>query len=216
MPHSLKTFPDLVQEFAIPSKECFTYLRVKHISSSLLDPDMLSNRTVCPSGQTSYSYNVAVPFLFQMQKNLSRLEEKAERNLLLVNDEKDHLQEKVYKLKRENLLLDREEKLHDMLDKQAEALAPSIEVEETFKNNYKTFATALDCTRHQLPIKDIHVMGTRQRYLGIRNLHFFIILFICDCALPFLANLSWCLQDLKLRRISRDRSWGSVATEQPL
>uniref|UniRef100_A0A8C5MWS0 Reverse transcriptase domain-containing protein n=1 Tax=Leptobrachium leishanense TaxID=445787 RepID=A0A8C5MWS0_9ANUR len=29
-PHSLKTFPDLVQEFAIPSKECFTYLRVKH------------------------------------------------------------------------------------------------------------------------------------------------------------------------------------------
>uniref|UniRef100_A0A8C5QB45 HAUS augmin like complex subunit 8 n=1 Tax=Leptobrachium leishanense TaxID=445787 RepID=A0A8C5QB45_9ANUR len=101
----------------------------------------------------------------KMQKNLSRLEEKAERNLLLVNDEKDHLQEKVYKLKRENLLLDREEKLHDMLDKQAEALAPSIEVEETFKNNYKTFATALDCTRHQLPIKDIHVMGTRQRYL---------------------------------------------------
>ncbi|CAH2293290.1 HAUS augmin-like complex subunit 8 [Pelobates cultripes] len=101
----------------------------------------------------------------KMQKNLSRLEEKAERNLLLVNEEKDHLQEKVHKLKRENLLFKREEELHDLLDKQTEALAPSIEVKDTFENNYRTFATALDCTRHQLPIKDIHVIGTRQRYL---------------------------------------------------
>ncbi|XP_053320267.1 HAUS augmin-like complex subunit 8 [Spea bombifrons] len=101
----------------------------------------------------------------KMQKNLGRLEEKAERSLLIVSDEKDHLQEMVHKLRREKMLFQREEELKDLLEKQTEALAPSVEAKETFKDNYRTFALALDCTRHQLPIKDIHIAGTRQRYL---------------------------------------------------
>ncbi|XP_075063187.1 HAUS augmin-like complex subunit 8 isoform X2 [Mixophyes fleayi] len=100
-----------------------------------------------------------------MQKNMKHLEEKAERNLFLENEEKNQLQEKVYKLKRNILLNKREEQLNDLLEKQAETLAPSSAAMKQFKGNYTSFATALDCTRHHLPIKDIHVVGTRQRYL---------------------------------------------------
>ncbi|KAM3937368.1 HAUS augmin-like complex subunit 8 [Leptodactylus fuscus] len=101
----------------------------------------------------------------KMQKNIRRLEEKAERNLLLVHDEKSKLQEKVQQLKRELLLHRREEQLNDLLEKQAESLAPSAAAAVQFQDHYTSFATALDCTRHQLPIKDLHITGTRQRFL---------------------------------------------------
>ncbi|XP_069818394.1 HAUS augmin-like complex subunit 8 [Dendropsophus ebraccatus] len=101
----------------------------------------------------------------KMQKNITRLEEKAERSLLLVHDEKTQLQEKVQQLKRDLFINRREEQLNDLLEKQAEPLAPSAAATAQFKEHYKSFATTLDCTRHQLPIKDIHITGTRQRFL---------------------------------------------------
>ncbi|XP_073415938.1 HAUS augmin-like complex subunit 8 [Dendrobates tinctorius] len=101
----------------------------------------------------------------KMQKNIKHLEEKAERSLLLVHAEKTQLQEKVQQLKRELLLARRKEQLDDLLEKQAECLAPFTATTTQFKENYTSFATALDCTRHQLPIKDIHIPGTRQRFL---------------------------------------------------
>ncbi|KAM4808843.1 HAUS augmin-like complex subunit 8 [Rhinophrynus dorsalis] len=124
----------------------------------------------------------------KMQKNLSRLEEKAERNLLLVNEEKDQLQEKVHRLKRERSLLQREKQLSDLLEKQADALAPTIEAKEPFKHNYRTFATALDCTRHQLPIKDIHVMGNRQKYLEELQKHLSSTLSLLEETMPSYAG----------------------------
>ncbi|XP_073514302.1 HAUS augmin-like complex subunit 8 isoform X9 [Phyllobates terribilis] len=101
----------------------------------------------------------------KMQKNIRRLEEKAERSLLLLHNEKTQLQENVQQLKRELSLTRREEQLDDLLENQAEFLAPSTATTTQFKDDYTSFATALDCTRHQLPIKDIHITGTRQRFL---------------------------------------------------
>ncbi|KAM4054265.1 HAUS augmin-like complex subunit 8 isoform 2-T2 [Anomaloglossus baeobatrachus] len=101
----------------------------------------------------------------KMQKNIRCLEEKAERSLLLVHNEKMQLQEKVQQLKRELSLTRREEQLDDLLEKQVESLTPSTSTTTQFKDNYTSFATALDCTRHQLPMKDIHITGTRQRFL---------------------------------------------------
>ncbi|XP_053573107.1 HAUS augmin-like complex subunit 8 [Bombina bombina] len=101
----------------------------------------------------------------KMQKNLSRLEEKAENNLLQVTEEKNNLEEKVHVLKRELSVLQQEEQVNDLLEKQAKALTPSTIAEEKFKDNYTVFATALDCTRHQLPIKDVHIVGNHQQYL---------------------------------------------------
>ncbi|KAG9486402.1 hypothetical protein GDO78_006661 [Eleutherodactylus coqui] len=54
----------------------------------------------------------------KMQKNIRRLEDKAERSLLLAHEEKMQLQEKVQQLKRELLLNRREEQLNNLLEKQ--------------------------------------------------------------------------------------------------
>lgn len=101
----------------------------------------------------------------KMQKNIRCLEEKADRSMLQLHEEKTKLQEKVQQRKLEQLLSRREEQLNDLLEKQAESLAPPAAATTQFKDHYTSFATALDCTRHQLPIKDIHIPGTRHRFL---------------------------------------------------
>ncbi|XP_072012850.1 LOW QUALITY PROTEIN: HAUS augmin-like complex subunit 8 [Engystomops pustulosus] len=130
----------------------------KETTSISTIPEDLMDR--CESLTLIYTY-----LTVKMQKNIRSLEEKAERNLFLVHEEKMQLQEKVHQLKRELLLIKREEQLNDLLDKQAEALAPTAASTTQFKDHYTSFATALDCTRHQLPIQDIHITGTRQRFL---------------------------------------------------
>lgn len=49
---------------------------------------------------------------------------------------------------------------------QIEMLSPYEAVAERFKEQYKTFATALDTTRHELPVKSVHLDGDGQRFLG--------------------------------------------------
>ena len=49
---------------------------------------------------------------------------------------------------------------------QIEMLSPYEAVAERFKEQYKTFATALDTTRHELPVKSIHLDGDGQQFLG--------------------------------------------------
>ncbi|NXY45455.1 HAUS8 protein, partial [Ceuthmochares aereus] len=99
-------------------------------------------------------------------KNLAKLEEKAEENLIMLCEEKMRQQEKLYELKREILLKEREQKLDEVLDKQLEVLTPLVAVCEQFKEQYKSFAAALDATRHELPIKNIHIEGDMHTYLG--------------------------------------------------
>ncbi|NXY59705.1 HAUS8 protein, partial [Callaeas wilsoni] len=99
------------------------------------------------------------------EKNVARIEEKAEKNLLMLCEEKQRQQKKLWDLKREILLQEREQKLNEALDKQIEALSPLVAVCEQFKEQYKSFAASLDATRHELPIKNIHVEGDKQTYL---------------------------------------------------
>ncbi|KGL88090.1 HAUS augmin-like complex subunit 8, partial [Charadrius vociferus] len=101
----------------------------------------------------------------KVRKNLAELEKKAEKNLIMLCEEKERQQEKLCKLKREILLKEREQKLDDALDKQMEVLAPLVPVCEQFKEQYKSFAVALDATRHELPIKNIHIEGDMLTYL---------------------------------------------------
>ncbi|XP_075579582.1 HAUS augmin-like complex subunit 8 isoform X2 [Pelecanus crispus] len=98
-------------------------------------------------------------------KNLAALEKKAEENLLKLCEEKARQQEKLCKLKREILLKEREQKLDDALDKQMEVLSPLVPVCKQFKEQYKSFAASLDATRHELPIKNIHIEGDMLTYL---------------------------------------------------
>ncbi|XP_074019872.1 HAUS augmin-like complex subunit 8 [Numenius arquata] len=99
-------------------------------------------------------------------KNLAEVEKKAEKNLITLCEEKESQQEKLFKLKREILLNETEEKLDDVLDKQMEVLSPLVLVCERFKEQYKSFADSLDATRHELPIKNIHIEGDTLTFLG--------------------------------------------------
>ncbi|NXC40838.1 HAUS8 protein, partial [Penelope pileata] len=99
------------------------------------------------------------------EKDLAQLEERAEENLLMLCEEKERQQEKLYELKREVLLKEREQKLEEELDKQMEVLFPLVPLLEQFKEQYKSFAVSLDATRHKLLIKNIHIEGDMPTYL---------------------------------------------------
>ncbi|XP_017599350.1 PREDICTED: HAUS augmin-like complex subunit 8 [Corvus brachyrhynchos] len=99
------------------------------------------------------------------EKKVAEMEEKAEKNLLMLCEEKQRQQEKLWELKREILLEEREQQLNETLDKQIEVLSPLVAVCEQFKEQYKSFAASLDATRHELPIKNIHIEGDKQTYL---------------------------------------------------
>ncbi|NXT03064.1 HAUS8 protein, partial [Jacana jacana] len=99
------------------------------------------------------------------EKNLAKVEKKAEENLIMLCKEKERQQEKLYKLKREILLKEREQKLDEALDKQMEILSPLVPICELFQEQYKSFAASLDATRHELPIKNIHIEGDTQTFL---------------------------------------------------
>ncbi|NXS01018.1 HAUS8 protein, partial [Oxylabes madagascariensis] len=99
------------------------------------------------------------------EKRVAKMEEEAEKNLLRLCEENQRQQEQLRELKREILLKEREEKLGETLDKQIEVLSPLVAVCEQFKEQYKSFAASLDATRHELPIKNIHIEGDKQTYL---------------------------------------------------
>ncbi|XP_031459885.1 HAUS augmin-like complex subunit 8 isoform X5 [Phasianus colchicus] len=101
----------------------------------------------------------------KQRKDVAQLEQEAEENLLMLCEEKEREQEKLHELKREILLREREEKLDEELVKQMEVLSPLVPLLEQFKEQYKSFAVALDATRHKLPIKNIHIEGDMPTYL---------------------------------------------------
>uniref|UniRef100_H2QFQ1 HAUS augmin like complex subunit 8 n=1 Tax=Pan troglodytes TaxID=9598 RepID=H2QFQ1_PANTR len=101
----------------------------------------------------------------KMENNLAEFERRAEKNLLIMCKEKEKLQEKAHDLKRRLLLSQRKRELADVLDAQIEMLSPFEAVATRFKEQYRTFATALDTTRHELPVRSIHLEGDRQQLL---------------------------------------------------
>uniref|UniRef100_A0A8C3LEA3 HAUS augmin like complex subunit 8 n=1 Tax=Chrysolophus pictus TaxID=9089 RepID=A0A8C3LEA3_CHRPC len=101
----------------------------------------------------------------KQRKDVAQLEQEAEENLLMLCEEKERQQDKLHELKREILLGEREEKLDEELVKQMEVLSPLVPLLEQFKEQYNSFAVALDATRHKLPIKNIHIEGDMPTYL---------------------------------------------------
>lgn len=101
----------------------------------------------------------------KMENNLTLLEEKAERDLAAMCLEKEKLQGRVLELRRQLLLQQKHEELAAVLDAQMELLGPFQMVAERFKEQYKTLATALDTTRHELPVQAIHMQGSGQELL---------------------------------------------------
>ncbi|XP_016064877.1 PREDICTED: HAUS augmin-like complex subunit 8 isoform X1 [Miniopterus natalensis] len=101
----------------------------------------------------------------KMENGLAAFEEKAEGNLLTMCQEKEKLLTKSHQLKRKLLLCQRKRELVDVLNPQIEMLSPYEAVSECFKEQYKTFAAALDTTRHELPVRSVHLDGDPQQFL---------------------------------------------------
>ncbi|XP_051034135.1 LOW QUALITY PROTEIN: HAUS augmin-like complex subunit 8 [Phodopus roborovskii] len=101
----------------------------------------------------------------KIENNLTLLEEKAEKELAAISREKERLQGQVLELRRQLTLQQKHQDLAAILDTQMELLGPFQVVAERFKEQYKTLATALDTTRHELPVQAIHVQGSGQELL---------------------------------------------------
>lgn len=99
------------------------------------------------------------------ENGLAAFEKKAERNLLTMCQEKAKLQKKVHQLKRQLLLRQKKRELLAVLNAQIEMLSPYEAVAERFKEQYKTLATALDTTRHELPVRSVHLDGDGEQFL---------------------------------------------------
>ncbi|KAH0625729.1 hypothetical protein JD844_033935 [Phrynosoma platyrhinos] len=102
----------------------------------------------------------------KMEKNLACMEEEAERNLLTLSEEAEKLQREAHRKKRSLQRLKRESKLNEAVDRQLEALGPVAEQCDRFRDQYKHFATALDSTRHELPLKEIYMREDKGQYLA--------------------------------------------------
>ncbi|XP_053451910.1 HAUS augmin-like complex subunit 8 isoform X2 [Nycticebus coucang] len=100
-----------------------------------------------------------------MEKGLAQFEQEAEKKLLVLDKEKEKWQKKAHDLKRRLLLCQKKRELEDVLDTQITMLSPFEEVATRFKEQYKTFATALDSTRHELPVRLVHMGRDKQQYL---------------------------------------------------
>ncbi|XP_008985729.1 HAUS augmin-like complex subunit 8 isoform X4 [Callithrix jacchus] len=103
----------------------------------------------------------------KMENNLAEFERRAEKNLLIMCKEKEKLQKTAHELKRRLLLSQRKRELADVLDAQVQMLSPFEAVAKRFREQYRTFATALDTTRHELPVRSIHLEGDGQQLLGV-------------------------------------------------
>ncbi|XP_008985728.1 HAUS augmin-like complex subunit 8 isoform X2 [Callithrix jacchus] len=101
----------------------------------------------------------------KMENNLAEFERRAEKNLLIMCKEKEKLQKTAHELKRRLLLSQRKRELADVLDAQVQMLSPFEAVAKRFREQYRTFATALDTTRHELPVRSIHLEGDGQQLL---------------------------------------------------
>ncbi|XP_017356699.1 HAUS augmin-like complex subunit 8 isoform X2 [Cebus imitator] len=101
----------------------------------------------------------------KMENNLAEFERRAEKNLLIMCKEKEKLQKKAHELKCRLLLSQRKRELADVLDAQVQMLSPFEAVATRFREQYRTFATALDTTRHELPVRSIHLEGDGQQLL---------------------------------------------------
>nr|XP_057913255.1 HAUS augmin-like complex subunit 8 [Doryrhamphus excisus] len=102
----------------------------------------------------------------KMASNTGKLKAKAEARLLQKMEEEEMLHREVMAKKRQYVLMQKEQQANELLDMQISALTPVAEVAQQFAKSYTSFASAVDTTRHELPIKNFYINGDRREFLG--------------------------------------------------
>ncbi|XP_067226674.1 HAUS augmin-like complex subunit 8 isoform X1 [Chanodichthys erythropterus] len=101
----------------------------------------------------------------KIQHNTRKMREEFERNIMAVMEKEQQLCAQVNRKKQQYLLLEKQKQLNSLLDLQIEALTPVAAAATTFAEEYKSFATAVDATRHQLPVKNVHIGEDPEQFL---------------------------------------------------
>ncbi|XP_070765596.1 HAUS augmin-like complex subunit 8 [Enoplosus armatus] len=101
----------------------------------------------------------------KMESNIAKLKAEAETRILQEMEEEEALHNEVQEKKRQYLLMEKERLVNELLDLQIAALTPVAEATKQFTQDYKSFATAVDTTRHELPVKNFYIDGDRREFL---------------------------------------------------
>ncbi|XP_034036712.1 HAUS augmin-like complex subunit 8 [Thalassophryne amazonica] len=101
----------------------------------------------------------------KIESNTAKLKAEAEARILQEMEKLELLHHEVQEKKRQYVLLEKERLVNELLDLQISALTPVAEAAEQFTKEYKSFATAVDTTRHELPVKNFHIEGDRKEFL---------------------------------------------------
>ncbi|KAL4658962.1 HAUS augmin-like complex subunit 8 [Arapaima gigas] len=101
----------------------------------------------------------------KMEIGNKKLKVEAEGNLLLLMDEAEQMRRRVHEKKRQHLLVEKHKQLNNLLDMQVTALSPVATAVKQFTDEYKVFATSLDTTCHELPVKNFYIKGDRREFL---------------------------------------------------
>ncbi|KAK2835599.1 hypothetical protein Q5P01_016083 [Channa striata] len=101
----------------------------------------------------------------KMESNTAKLKAEAEMRILQEIEEEEALHNDLWEKKRKYLLAEKNRLVHELLDLQMAALTPVAEAAEQFTKDYNSFATAVDTTRHELPVKNFYIDGDRREFL---------------------------------------------------
>ncbi|XP_022615326.1 HAUS augmin-like complex subunit 8 [Seriola dumerili] len=101
----------------------------------------------------------------KMEHNTAKLKAEAEARILQMMEEEEALRNEVHEKKCRYLLAEKNRLGNELLDLQIAALTPVAEAAKQFTEDYKCFATAVDTTRHELPVKNFYIDGDRREFL---------------------------------------------------
>ncbi|XP_071773742.1 HAUS augmin-like complex subunit 8 [Centroberyx gerrardi] len=101
----------------------------------------------------------------KMESNTAKLKAEAEARILQEMEGEEKLHNEVQEKKRQYLLMEKDRQRNELLDLQIAALTPVAETAKQFTKEYTSFATAIDTTRHELPVKNFYIEGDRREFL---------------------------------------------------
>lgn len=140
--------------------------------SAIKDKTVLPNAAVEPERNDEHEKRLLEMQTFllayltaKMENNSQKLKAEAEGRIIAVMEEEELLRKEVHEKKRQYLLLEKNKQLDDLLDLQITALTPVADAAKQFTQEYKSFATAVDTTRHELPVKNFYIDGDRMTFL---------------------------------------------------
>uniref|UniRef100_A0A8C6T3K7 HAUS augmin-like complex subunit 8 n=1 Tax=Neogobius melanostomus TaxID=47308 RepID=A0A8C6T3K7_9GOBI len=101
----------------------------------------------------------------KMEHNTVKLRAEAETRILQAMEEEESMRLEVLEKKRQHDFKEKSRLLSELLDLQIASLTPVADAATQFTKEYKSFAAAVDTTRHELAVKNFYMDGEPQDFL---------------------------------------------------